>query len=281
MDLLVKIENAINFLLIKLTELMLKAVPKSVRVFFSKFNHCWVQFLLHFKNLPALGKKWLLLFFQKTKSFIASVSFKEALKETYQTAITQYKTRKASQVGKLKTFLLTPFLILGQWLQGLSVSQSMLLLTFSAASFLAVVGIGFSGKKLMSNNGEAERFPASAEEILYERPEYYKKSARHLEITNLRLPVYIPEVNEIRSVDIDFTATLSNRYSRAYLEKHEFHLRDHLILQMEPSVASFPLLDEGKQIIRQKLLMEINDFLKVNKIDGVVTDLKITYILAN
>lgn len=280
MDLLVKIENAINFLLMRLAELMLKAMPKSVRTFFRNVNHCWVQFLVHFKSLPELAKKWLLLFIQKTKSYIASVSFKEALKETYQTAITQYKTRKASQVGKLKTFFLTPFLIMGQWLQGLSTSQSMLLLTFSAASFLAVVGIGFSGKKLL-NTGEAQRAPASAEEILYERPDYYKKSARHLEITNLRLPVYIPEVNEIRSVDIDFTATLSNRYSRAYLEKHEFHLRDHLILQMEPSVASFPLLDEGKQIIRQKLLLEINDFLKMNKIDGVVTDLKITYILAN
>ncbi|MCM2350899.1 MAG: hypothetical protein NDI69_12825 [Bacteriovoracaceae bacterium] len=280
MDLLVKIENAINFLLIKLTELMLKAMPKSVRTFFRNVNHCWVQFLVHFKSLPELAKKWLLLFIQKTKSYIASVSFKEALKETYQTAITQYKTRKASQVGKLKTFFLTPFLIMGQWLQGLSASQSMLLLTFSAASFLAVVGIGFSSKKML-NTGEAQRAPASAEEILYERPDYYKKSSRHLEITNLRLPVYIPEVNEIRSVDIDFTATLSNRYSRAYLEKHEFHLRDHLILQIEPSVASFPLLEEGKQIIRHKLLMEINDFLKMNKIDGEVTDLKITYILAN
>lgn len=281
MNLLEKIETYLNVLLLKLGELMLKALPGPIRAFFSAIANLWNQVILFFKKLPLLFKNLLLGIIGKVRNSLADGTYKTALKETYHNAITQYKARRSNQSGKLKTFLLTPFLVLGQWLQGLSTNQAALLLTFSGASFLAVIGIGFSGKKLLAPNDSSFRSPASTEEILYDRPLYYKKEKKHLEITNLRLPVYIPKVNQIRSVDIDFTATLSNRYSRKYLEKHEFHLRDHLILQLEPSIAAFSLEEEGKEIIRQKLLFEINNYLKANHIEGEVLDLKITYILAN
>jgi hypothetical protein len=65
------------------------------------------------------------------------------------------------------------------------------------------------------------------------------------------------------------------------LEKLEFQLRDHLILNIEPMISSFPLEEEGKGILREKLIMEINDFMKAQGLEGQVKDLKITYILAN
>jgi hypothetical protein len=58
-------------------------------------------------------------------------------------------------------------------------------------------------------------------------------------------------------------------------------MRDHLILEMEPSVASFPLTEEGKEIIRQKLSTEIDVFLESHKITGHVEEIKVVYILAN
>jgi hypothetical protein len=174
-----------------------------------------------------------------------------------------------------------PFLVVAQWVQGLSPAQALLLLGFSGASILSVIGIGFSGHKLAKNHLDDGRAPASVDEILYERPGYYKKQTRHFEVSNFRLPVYVAQVNEVRSVDIDFTATMSNRNAKMYLEKREFQLRDHLINNIEPSVSSFPLEEEGKEIIRKKVWMEINDYLKENKIEGEVTELKITYVLAN
>ena len=42
-----------------------------------------------------------------------------------------------------------------------------------------------------------------------------------------------------------------------------------------------PLVDEGKEILRQKLMQEINTFLKSRQIEGYVQDLKLTYILGN
>jgi flagellar basal body-associated protein FliL len=91
----------------------------------------------------------------------------------------------------------------------------------------------------------------------------------------------MPKLNEIRSIDIDFSATMSSRMSRMKLAKMEFELRDHLILNVEPMVASFPLEEEGKEILRKKLTLEINDFMIANKIEGEVQEIKLIYILGN
>lgn len=282
MGFLEKIENFINLILIKLGELILKAVPRPVKAVFAKIGE-WIQFCIqNFKRLPSIAKTFALALFAKSKSSALAYDYKGALLDTYKKAMDQYKEKSPKGMSTIKTVFLAPFLMVGQWLQGLSAAQAMLLLTFTGASFLAVIGIGFSGQKLANSGSISDRAPASTEETIeYERPAYYKKQTKFFEVTNLRLPVYFAKVNEVRSVDIDFTATCSNRNTRQFLEKHEFHLRDHLILQIEPSVASFPIVEEGKEIIRRKIMDEINDFLKLNEIEGEVTELKITYVLAN
>lgn len=281
MNFLTKIETAINFLLNKLGELLYKAIPAPVKALLAKISMMYSWLVSFIKRLPMLAITFVKNSISKSKSTVSSVNWKQALAETYKKAMSELKEKSPESAGKMGTVFLTPFLMIGQWLKGLSPAQSMLLLSFSCASILAVIGIGFSGHKLMHPETDQGRFPASTEEVEYERPDYYKKQTKHFDLTNLRLPVYVAQVNEIRSVDVDFTATLSNRNARMFLEKHEFHLRDHLILQLEPSVASFPLEEEGKEIIRRKLFSEINDFLKQNEIDGEVKELKITYVLAN
>jgi len=275
MNLLSKIETILNHLLIKLGELMARLIPSPIKNFYRKV----VQFLV---MIPHRIVALMLAVVNKFKVIFQTLDIRASLVQTYKSAMDQAKLRRPQGMGKLKTIFMTPFLMIGQWLNGLSAGQSLLLLTFTSASFLSVIGIGFSGQKMLGGPADTGRFPASSEEVVeYTRPDYYKKQTKHFEISNLRLPVYFADVNEIKSVDIDFTATLTNRSSRLFLEKHEFHLRDHLILQLEPSVATFPLEGEGKGIIREKLLSEINDFLKLNEIEGHVTELKIDYVLAN
>jgi flagellar basal body-associated protein FliL len=283
MNFLEKIENLVNLLLIKLGELAYKAIPKPLKNIIENFQAKKEVFVLFLKKLPALIKVFILNLVGKTKSTALTFDYKAALVETYSKAMAQYKERSPAGMGKLKTLFMTPILMLGQWLKGLSATQSLLLLSFSCASLLAIIGIGFSGRKLAGNHLDISRGPASdlEELVAYERPEYYKKQTRFFDMTNLRLPVYFAKVNEIISIDIDFSATMKNRTSKMFLEKHEFHLRDHLILQIEPSIASFPLEEEGKEIIRRKLLLEINDFLKLHGVEGEVLELKITYVLAN
>lgn len=278
MNFFAKIEQLINMLLLKFGELLYRLVPAPVKRLIQKIQFRWQQLVLKFKSLPSHLKKWALNALQSAKKL---VTLKAVVTDVFKNATANFKDKSIDRKTKFKKALLAPMLVVGQWLNGLTPVQSMMLLAFTGLSVLSAIGIGFSGKRMVDAQVNTLRMPASVEEVEYDRPGYYKKQHRHFEMTNFRLPVYFAQINQIKSVDIDFTATLSNRQAKKFLEKHEFHLRDHLILQVEPSVSSFPLEEEGKEIIRQKVLAEINDFLIQNEIIGEVTELKITYVLAN
>ena len=287
MGLIEKLENFVNKLLILIGDLIVRAlskiIPPKVKLIFAKISGWVGRALIFLKDSPRLIIKSAPLLIGKIKAYFAGYDFKAKLNDTYKSAMAQYaKAQPGSKISGFKKTLLTPFLMLGQWVKGLTSAQTVVLLGFSAASVLAVINIVFSGNRILDQHRSESRAPASVEEeVPYERPDYYKKQSRHLEMSSIRLPVYFANVNELRSIDIDFIATMSNRLSRMKLERLEFQLRDHLILHIEPMVASFPLEDEGKEIIREKLHMEINDFLVKHEIEGEVKDLKLTYILAN
>lgn len=273
-----KIENAINYVLIKLGDLILRAVPAPIKKFAEK-RHTIRIFL---KQLPSVVLKFLITCFKATKEKLLAINYKEATTKTYQKVIAQYSDKGPKGITSVKNLLLFPIHISKEWLKGLSPAQALLLLSFTGASILSVIGIGYSSQKLSKASNSANRNPASTEiEITYDRPDYYKKQTKFFEVNNFRLPVYVAQVNEIRSLDLDFIVTLSNRFSKDFLESHDYQFRDYLILQVEPSVASFPLEEEGKEIIRKKLISEINDFLKLHEIEGEALELKITYVLAN
>lgn len=276
-----KMELLINTFLFKLGELFWKVVPKPLKRSVYRI-HIWKKHVfLWIQTVPSLIKNTIANIKTRISSLLIRIDIKALLISNYQAALEKYQANSSARLVKVKAIVLAPFLIIGEWLQGLSVGQTLLLITFTGGSILAAIGIGFSGHRLAKMSMGTERAPASAEEVVYERSEYYKKEKRHFELVSFRLPVYFADINEVKSVDIDFIATLSNRNSRKFLEKNEFQLRDHLILQVEPSVASFPLEDEGKEIIRKKIWSELNDFLKLYEIEGEVTELKLTYILAN
>lgn len=257
-------------------------VPLKIRNQWERSLHILKVFQVNLKAFPKKLLTFAIAKFFSVKKLVQSIDIRDQLAETYKTARVQYEKKRPKSVSKLKKCFLAPFLLLGQWLQGLSTGQATLLLAFSAASFLAGVNMIFSGQRIANHHSPNERVPASIKEDLsYDRPVYYKEQERHLEITSLRLPVYIPDINEVKSVNIDFIMITSNRFSKIFLSKFEFQLRDHLILNMEPLIATFPLEDEGKEVLRYKLILEIDIFLKKHEIEGHLDDLRLTYILAN
>jgi flagellar basal body-associated protein FliL len=287
MSLIEKLETLVNNLLILLGQLitraLIKIIPSKVRLVFSKPYHYISLFIIWCKQAPKQLMRNLPVWLAKVKSQIFTFNIKEKLKVTFKSAISQYESQqKGLKLTQFKKLFLTPFLMMGQWLNGLNTAQTVMLLGFTSASVLAGINMVFSGNRMMASHMNETRAPASIEEeITYDRPNYYKKQNRRLDIVNLRLPVYIPKVNELRSVDIDFSATLTNRLSRMKLERLEFQLRDHLILNVEPMVTSFPLEEEGKAILRKKITAEMNTFMLEHKIEGEVKDVKVIYILAN
>ncbi len=276
MEFLYKLENFLNALILKIGGKLLSFIPVKLRIFFSTFDSRWAKLILFAKAIPSLLKSKV----PDLKSYAKEFSYKEKMLEPFKEGLAKYNAGQKEKAGQLKIIFLAPFLIFSQWLKGLSVLQSLLLLFFTGASVLSGISIISSGSRLVHGD-ESGRAPASEEEVSYDRPGYYKKDSKHVTFSNLRLPIYLPEINQLRSVDIDFTATMTTRESKQFLEKKELLVRDHLILEIEPSVASFPLTEEGKEIIREKLTAELDVFLKTHSISGSVEDLKVIYILAN
>jgi flagellar basal body-associated protein FliL len=80
---------------------------------------------------------------------------------------------------------------------------------------------------------------------------------------------------------IDFSVIASNRFTKKYLAKHEFELRDYLISHFESIDGAFAMTEEGREVIRQKLEVEINNFLVDYKVEGQVSEVRIIYILSH
>lgn len=287
MGLIEKLENLINKILLHLGEvfarLMVKIIPAPLMKIFYKISSA----IEGLRNLPTLIMKSAPKLIASAKDFAKAYDFKSKLKETQALAIAQYTKSQESGSAKLtglKKTLLMPFLMIEQWVKGLSLTQSFFLFSFTVASFFALAGMVYTGNRLYSQYQMANRAPASVavvEEIKSDRPDYYKQQNRAFSVSSLRLPVFFGNLGQLRSIDVDFSATLSNRLARMKLEKFEFQLRDHLILEVEPMTADFPLAEEGKDILKDKLLREVNDFMKTNEIEGEVQEIELTYILAN
>jgi len=287
MGLIGKLENFINkFLLLmgeRLLLFILKITPVKIKIFVGKLHSLFLGVREFIKKIPLLIKENIPVLIDYLKKKASDFDIKGKISRTHQLALEKYKkTQGEGKISALKKIVMAPFLILGEWLHGLTTAQSILLLTFSVSSILGAINVIFSGHRLLDSRNQGSRAPASVEvEVSYDRPVYYKKETRHVTITNLRLPVYYANLNEIKSIDIDFTATLSNRMSRMQVDKLELQFRDHLVLNLEPMVAAFPLEEEGKEILRQKLLSEMNEFMVSRDIEGQVLDVKIVYVLAN
>jgi len=281
MNFLAKIENAINFLLIKLIELILKFVPSSVKNLFNKMLSLPREIIQFLKVIPQKHPAWTTYDIEKAEGLISIQQMKESFKEIYQNAREHYESQKAARENKFLSMVKMPYFMMVALFKGLSFNQSAVLVTFTAASFFALIQITNTSMKLLNLESAMERTPASAEEDIYDRPEYHKETKRQVIFTSYRLHVYTGGVNDLKTVDIDFTATVSNRFGRLFLDKREFQLRDHLINRIEPIEASFPLELEGKEILRQKLILELNNYLVKHKVEAEVQDVQITYILIN
>jgi len=273
------IEDILNKILLIILNQMLKLIPARLKNAYTKLlefvakTHAFIKqspfILLDLVKSsttsvkPYLSPKGALTFFKEMKDF----------SEKY------YRENKASGIKKMKVILAFPFIFIKNWCSTLTRWQIYALMSLTFASIISGFYIFLSVEKIIVAEISRSRYPASSAD--YERPVYYKKELRHLDLSSFRLPIFIPSLNELRSIDIDFTMTLSNKAAKQFLEKHEFELRDHLLHEVELVQAHFPLEEEGREIIKTKLRKEINSFLVTNKVEGSVVEIQIIYILAN
>ena len=124
------------------------------------------------------------------------------------------------------------------------------------------------------------RAPASADKYL-DRPDYLKFQKRTLKVFNVRIPIYVDSVKAVRSVTVDFTVRTDTRFARQFLEEYEYKLKDYFFMTTEPMISTFPLEDEGKDVLKDKIQDELNIFLENEKVEGKVLEVDIIFIIGS
>lgn len=140
-----------------------------------------------------------------------------------------------------------------------------------------------TGAKLYAEINYGSRKPASTFEMqstLKRRPDYYKQESRHYNIKQLRIPVYIEAERSIKIFEVDTTIESSNRFVTRFFSENENLIRDRLLSTTEPMIHSFPLSDEGKQVMKEKIIHELTQFSKDNGIEGEVNQVYFNSIVA-
>lgn len=166
------------------------------------------------------------------------------------------------------TFISPPFLKFRNWYIALKPASIATGVVISSVVSVTSVGIYQQTEKL----AEKARGPASKEEVQIEitRPQYYKLDEKALSVTNVVLPTYLESTGAIKKLVIDFTFITSNRYIKAYFWEHPHIINDRLNTKIEPIAVEFPLEDEGKDIIKDKIKREMNILLKELSIEGEI-----------
>ena len=122
---------------------------------------------------------------------------------------------------------------------------------------------------------------ASTEQAYDYRPEYRQYADRTLKIQNIKVPIYTERLGEIDSITVDFSLRLSTKFSKYYLEECEYKLKDYFFTTVEPILSGFLINEEGKEVLKEKIIIEIDNFLKENNVEGHVDDVNILYIVGS
>lgn len=130
------------------------------------------------------------------------------------------------------------------------------------------------------NTEQPSRSIASIQEYDY-RPEYRLYPQQTLTIQNIKVPIFVESVGEIDSITIDFSVRTSTRFARYYLLEYDYKLKDYFFTTVEPVISDFPIETEGKEVLKEKIRIEINNFLYENYVEGEVEEVNILYIVGS
>jgi len=131
-----------------------------------------------------------------------------------------------------------------------------------------------------------DRNPASvAVEHAPKRPDYYRLAEHQFDIKNVYIPVYKYNRDgtsfvKMKSLNADFKVTLSNRYSREYLMQNNVEFIDRLNASFEPMLKQFPIQDEGRNVLKDKIGHEIETFLKDKGVEGTAEAVSVERLMS-
>jgi flagellar basal body-associated protein FliL len=152
------------------------------------------------------------------------------------------------------------------------------LLVATLAVMLIVVGVTsvYDSSREIYSRENPGRIPANVQEY-DEKPDYLSYQKKSATIFKIEVPTFKTNKESLRNLTIDFTLLASNRFTKQFLEFHSEKLKDYFLTNVEPFETSFPLEEEGRIVLKEKILSDLNRFLIEEKVEGEVKEVYIIY----
>jgi hypothetical protein len=162
-----------------------------------------------------------------------------------------------------------------------SINKKNAVIAFSLLFVMITGGLGvYLGANSIFKNEFPSRSIASVQEYDY-RPDYKMYEQKTLKITNMKVPIFVESVEKINSVTVDFSLRTSTRFAKHYLIEYEYRLKDYFFTTVEPVVSDFPMQTEGKEVLKEKIREELNNFLYENHVEGEIEEVNILFIVGS
>lgn len=284
-----KLENSINDLLSKIfasiKRFLLKLIPKSVFKFKDKVinfildSYYWlkaavINFTIDSKDRIIYRKDQLF----NLLSSLQSYPIKEKLQEKGG-EVSSFLKKNPKQHLSLAT---KSIIIIKHYLKAFFARFNATQISITAITILLFVfgaNLMIKSSRFIWLQENQTRKPASVEEE-FERPDYHMLDKKTFVVLNIKVPVFVKNLNQVTAVTIDFGVRTSNRFATLFLTEYEYKLKDHFFMTMYPIESNFPIQEEGKNIIKEKIQFELNEFLKQENVEGEVEEVTIMYIIA-
>ena len=144
---------------------------------------------------------------------------------------------------------------------------------------LGTYGVYFSSQSIWQKEFPY-REPASVQEY-DEKPEYFYLKEQTVLFQNIKVPLQVLKVGDMESLTIDFSVRTSTRFARYYLSENEHKLKDYFFTNVEPIVSNHVLEVEAKEVLKEKIKSEVQQFLNQEKVEGQVLEINIHYIVGS
>jgi len=194
-----------------------------------------------------------------------------------------YKSLRLKHIFLFLSALFLPFLKkIKVWYSTIRPQTVALVISGTTITTLLSLNIYVESQKM-------SREPASASEaelqdrvenakLVSQRANYHRKLEKQFRIDGVILPIYLGQNRHVHKLSMDLTVDTSNKYIKAYLNENHHYVLDVLNTKVSQVDVDFPLQEEGKIVIRDKIKKELKLLLKRLEIKGDILEVHISSV---
>lgn len=293
LDKFAKIEEALNKAILKLMELLhklfFKLTPKPLLNKIKQVNH-GIRVSLY--NIKAIVSNFAI---NSVLALKDSQSTLKIGKKRLGQKISEFKLKIANSIAAFKSFLLnsplkTTISLLAPLKNKVKQKFSKTFTKEQAPQFvlagsamtmitLAVIAVAQQSRTIYQAENPSRK-PASVQQYDL-KPEYYYFKQQTTMVQNIKVPLQVSNVAQMDSLTIDFSVRTSTRYASYFLKENEHRLKDYFFTSVEPIVSDFALDEDGKEVLKEKIQNEIQNFLDKEKVEGEVLEVNLQYVIGS